>query len=110
MAPRPVLARRRLPRFFRLGAQLVGDRLFRGRPVAVQGVDQVALGGRGPVGLAPGCAARGLDHTRRVVAESGEEFAPAWFDGVRIFLVLRLQGLDVEFGAHTETKSAAKPG
>ena len=49
-----VLARRRFRSGFRgPGAQLVGDRLFRCRPVAVEGVDQIALGGRGPIGLAP---------------------------------------------------------
>ena len=49
-----VLARRRFrPGFLRLGAQLVGDRLFRRRPVAVERADEIALGRRRPIGLAP---------------------------------------------------------
>ena len=45
--------RRFWPRLLRLGAQLLGDRLFRRRPIAVQRVDEVALGRRWPIGLAP---------------------------------------------------------
>ena len=49
-----VLARRRFrPGFLGLGAQLVGDRLFRRRPIAVQRVDEIALWRRRPIGLAP---------------------------------------------------------
>ena len=49
-----VLGRRRLrPSFRRLGPQLVGDRLFRRRPIAVQRVDEIALRRGRPIGFAP---------------------------------------------------------
>ena len=49
-----VVARRRFwPRLLRLGAQLLGDRLFRRRPIAVQRVDEIPLGGRRPIAFAP---------------------------------------------------------
>src|SRR6185437_12028889 len=91
-----VLTRRLLRGGFRgLGAQLVGDRLFRRRPVAIQRADEIALGHRRPIGLPPRRAARDSAHVRRIVAEAPEKLAPAGLDRERVLLVLRLQGFDV---------------
>ena len=78
-----------------LGAQLLGDSLLRRRPVAVERVDEVALGRLGPIGLLPRCALRGLFDARRIVAERSEKIPPAGLDRQRILLVLRLQGFDI---------------
>ena len=91
-----VLADRRgRRRLDRLGAQLLGDRLLGRRPVAVERVDQVALRRLRPVRLAPGRAFRRLVDARRIVAERGEEVAPAGLDRERVLLVFRLKRLDV---------------
>src|SRR5579883_108817 len=79
----------------RLGAQLFADRLFDRRPIAVERGDQIVLRHDRPVRLLPGRAARLLLDALRVVAERGEEIAPARLDARRVLLVLGLQLLDI---------------
>ena len=83
------------PGFRRLGPELLGYRLFRRRPVAVERVDEIAFRGCRPIGLAPRRAARGLRHACRIVAEGREEVPPTRFNRKRVLLVFRLQGFDI---------------
>src|SRR3984957_5114491 len=91
-----VVARRRFwPGLLRPGAQLLGDRLFRRRPIAVQCVDEIPLGARRPIGFPPRRPAFGFGYARRIIPKRSKKLAPAGFDRLRVLLVLRLQRFDV---------------
>ena len=88
-----------------LGLDLVAERLFRGRPVAVERVDEIALRRRRPVLVLPGSAARILFDGALVVLQRVEEFAPLRIDRSRILLVGVLQLRDIGRVAAIEKRS-----
>ena len=78
-----------------LGLQLVADCLLHRRPVAVEGIDQIAVRGNRPVGTLPGCAARLLEDVRLFVSQIGEEVAPRLVERAGVFLVARVEIFDI---------------
>ena len=98
------------PLALRLGGDLVADRLFGLRPLAVERGHQVAVRAQRPVRLLPGGAARALDDVGAVVLQAGEKLPPLGIDRGRVALVFGVEVFDVGGVAAVEERGAGEGG
>ncbi len=91
-----------------LGLQLVSDVLFDFAPIAIERRDEFAVARDRPVWLFPGRALGVLENIILGIAQIGEEFLPFGIDRCRIFLITRVQFLDIVGIATIEKRGERK--